>query len=371
MGVRLQHIFVAILTLGMVLAGCEKDDKVVVYTTPKDAPRSNPAVPPNPTASPTPVIDESKLPPAQTEIQWTVPQGWQQQPGAEMRYASFLIWPDHPEIQLTVIPLGAEAADVLPNVNRWEGQVGLTPSALTELPKVVKRVTVGDLNIDTVDLTGPESANPRLRILAAILPHADKTWFFKLQGPAELIGTQKGNFDAFIKSIHFANGAPPPAVGATAGGAGATPGVAGATPPSAGGASWSIPAGWQQEPEKPMRVASFKAGDAELIITQFGKDNIGGPLANINRWRGQAGLQPLTDQNQANPQSISVNGKDGALFDFSGDASDPNAKRVRVAMVYDGEQVWFFKLQGPAKAVGEQQPAFDQFLKSVQFGGNK
>src|SRR5437762_12665268 len=139
MSVRLRHTFVAILTLGMVLAGCERDDKVVVYTTPKDAPRNNPTVPPNPAASPTPVIDESKLPPAQTEIQWTVPQGWQQQPGAEMRYASFLIWPDHPEIQLTVIPLGAEAADVLPNVNRWEGQVGLDKSNLTELPKVVKR----------------------------------------------------------------------------------------------------------------------------------------------------------------------------------------------------------------------------------------
>src|SRR3954468_23037167 len=241
MDVRLHHIFVAILTLSMVLAGCEKDDKVVVYTTPKDAPRNESAVPANPAAQPTPVIDESKLPPAQTEIQWTVPQGWQQQPGTDMRYASFLIWPDHPEIQLTVIPLGAEAADVLQNVNRWEGQVGLQPSALTELPKVVKRVTVGDLNIDTVDLTGPESANPRLRMLAAILPHADKTWFFKLQGPAELIGTQKGDFDAFLKSIHFANGAPPPAVGATAGGAGATPGAIGASPASAGGASWNIP----------------------------------------------------------------------------------------------------------------------------------
>src|SRR5256885_1938237 len=159
MGVRVHHIFVAILTLGMVLAGCERDDKVVVYTTPKDAPRNNSALPP------TPVIDESKLPPVQTEIQWTVPQGWQQQPGAEMRYASFLIWPDHPEIQLTVIPLGAEAAEVLPNVNRWEGQVGLEHSSLTALPKVVKRVTVGDLNIDTVDLTGPEGTNPRLRIL--------------------------------------------------------------------------------------------------------------------------------------------------------------------------------------------------------------
>src|SRR5262249_3719295 len=151
------------------------------------------------------------------------------------------------------------------------------------------------------------------------------------QGTADLIGTQKQNFDSFIKSIHFANGAAPPPIGAMAGGAGASPGAIGATSAGAGGASWNIPPGGQPEGEKPMRVASFKAGDAELIVTQFGKDNFGGPLANINRWRGQAGLQPLTDEKDANAQPVSVNGKDGALFDFAGPESDPNAKRVRVA----------------------------------------
>ena len=97
----------AILTIGLILAGCERDDKIVVYTTPKGAARSNTNIPPVPT------IDTSKLPPATSEISWTVPQGWKQLPGdGQMRYASFEVIADHPEIQLSVIPLGAEAAAV-------------------------------------------------------------------------------------------------------------------------------------------------------------------------------------------------------------------------------------------------------------------
>jgi hypothetical protein len=341
--VRLLLPSALILILGLGL-GCDRDDKVVVYTTPKAAP-----APSTPPANPTPMVDTTNMPPEQAEIQWTVPQGWKQLPGdGQMRFASFEIQPDHPDLQLSVIPLGAEAADLLPNINRWEGQVGLPATSLTDLPKVVKRVTVGDLNIDTVNLVGPESANPRQQMLAAILPHGDKTWFFKLFGSAGVVGSQAGNFDAFIKSIHFANGAPPPAAQANASGA--------------AGATWNIPAGWTQEPDKPMRVASFKAGDAELIVTQFGKDNFGGALANINRWRGQAGLDQVTDENAASPQPTTVNNKPGKLYDFAGPTN-----RVRVAMVEVGDDVWFFKLVGPTAAVAQQQPAFDEFLKSVSF----
>ena len=375
------HLSVAILVFGLILAGCDRDDKIVVYTTPKDMPRTAPNSPsPTPAMTPTPAMDASKPGSAQGELQWTTPQGWKELPGdGQMRYASFQVVADHPEIELSVIPLGPEAADLLPNVTRWQGQVGLPPSGMGDLPNVVKRVTVGNLNFDTVDLVGPETANPRLRMLAAILAQPDKTWFFKLLGPADLIAPQAANFQAFIQSIHVGTGAAKSVGGAPMANTPpmsptpTTPPMAstGGTSSGAGGATWVVPGTWEAEPDKPMRLASFKAGDAELIITQFGKDNIGGALDNINRWRGQAGVAPITDEKEANALAVNVNGKDGAVFDFSGPQSEPNPKRVRVAMIYDGEQVWFFKLVGPASAVAQQQPAFDSFLKSVKFGGNQ
>jgi hypothetical protein len=63
---------------------------------------------------------------------------------------------------------------------------------------------------------------------------------------------------------------------------------------------------------------------------------------------------------------VTVNDKPGQLYDFAGPTN-----RVHVAMIEVGDQVWFFKLVGPTAAVAQQQAAFDEFLKSVKFGGNQ
>lgn len=58
--------------------------------------------------------------------------------------------------------------------------------------------------------------------------------------------------------------------------------------------AWTLPAGWAQIPTKQMRLASFSAGDGAecgLFLFPGGGDR----LANVNRWRGQAGLQPLDE----------------------------------------------------------------------------
>ena len=43
-------------------------------------------------------------------------------------------------------------------------------------------------------------------VLAAGLPHAGDTWFFKMTGPAELVGRQKSAFEAFVTSVKFDGG---------------------------------------------------------------------------------------------------------------------------------------------------------------------
>ncbi len=53
-----------------------------------------------------------------------------------------------------------------------------------------------------VDLTGPESAGG-LRILAVMVPREKTTWFFKMRGPADLVGRQKSAFEAFVGSVRF------------------------------------------------------------------------------------------------------------------------------------------------------------------------
>jgi hypothetical protein len=50
---------------------------------------------------------------------------------------------------------------------------------------------------------------------------------------------------------------------------------------------------------------------------------------------------------------------------------EPDAKvRLLAAIIPQGEQAWFFKLVGPVAAVGEQEQAFDAFIRSVRFTGD-
>src|SRR5581483_710828 len=66
-----------------------------------------------------------------------------------------------------------------------------------------------------------------------------------------------------------------------------------------GSLAWTAPANWQAKPAGGMRKATFTipgegGASAELAVTSFGGD-VGGEVANVNRWRGQLQLPPLSD----------------------------------------------------------------------------
>jgi hypothetical protein len=106
------------------------------------------------------------------------------------------------------------------------------------------------------------------RLVAAIIPHGDQTWFFKLVGPVSQIDEQKEAFDQFLRSVRFNDQGERPI-------------------------SWTIPASWRPGPQAEMRYATFYLGPQEspleLTVSKFG-GVVGSVLANINRWRGQIGL---------------------------------------------------------------------------------
>lgn len=59
-----------------------------------------------------------------------------------------------------------------------------------------------------------------------------------------------------------------------------------------------MPAGWtRDQTPRPMRLATLiapdPAGPVEVAVTRF-PGRVGGELANVNRWRGQLGLAPIT-----------------------------------------------------------------------------
>jgi hypothetical protein len=116
-----------------------------------------------------------------------------------------------------------------------------------------------------------------------------------------------------------------------------------------------------------MRKATFEVagpdGTAELTVTAFPGD-VGGELANVNRWRGQVAFAPLTAENlDQNLDRTESNGLHVAIADIT-DPAKP--KGTLGAIVPYAGGTWFFKLSGPTAAVRGQKPAFLAFLKTVK-----
>lgn len=310
------------------------------------------------------------MPSGKDGIVWKVPTGWKELPGSQMRIASFQVSPENPDIQLTVIPLGPEGG-LLANINRWEGQIGLPPSPESGLAKIVTAIQVDGHPVDMVDMLGPESATPRLRLLGAVMPHGEKVYYFKLSGRADVVGPQKENFNAFINSIRFTEHNHGPVASEPIG---PTPTPMPATPAQAeapAGLSYSAPQGWIKDAPMPLRVVSFRIGAGaklvEVIVSRMPATGSGSYLSNINRWRGQVGLPP---SNQDDPQPVKpmiIAGVDGMIFDYVGPGDAASAKRMLLAWAPKGDDWWFFKMLGPAEGIAQQEAAFNEFMKSVKF----
>jgi hypothetical protein len=131
---------------------------------------------------------------------------------------------------------------------------------------------------------------------------------------------------------------------------------------------WTAPPEWTAKPPGQMRKGSYTVkgdgGEADLSITAFPGET-GGLLANLNRWRGQVSLPPLTaDQLDANRQHLDIGALHADVVDFAGSA---NGKPTRLvgAVVPNGGETWFFKLMGPDALVAKEKPAFLEFLRTV------
>ena len=138
---------------------------------------------------------------------------------------------------------------------------------------------------------------------------------------------------------------------------------------------WTLPSGWQLDPQpRAMRVATVfvesEGERGELIVTRFRAGGFGPLLDNLNRWRQQAGLQPVASENEITPEKASVGGAEAKVYDFTGSAGGEGnpAKRNRVVVVETAAgDAWFFRFFGPADLVDAQRPAFDALLQSVKF----
>jgi hypothetical protein len=140
-------------------------------------------------------------------------------------------------------------------------------------------------------------------MLGAIIPHGDEVWFLKMQGPEKVIAAHKAAFDQVLRSFRFLEQKDKPV-------------------------DWTTPSGWTSRPEKENRYATLVLDDKEtpleLSVTRL--PGAGSVTANVNRWRNQLGLYPVTwaDLPRVTTQ-VKLNSVTAICTDFVGVSNKPAA----------------------------------------------
>ena len=357
----------------MLLAtGCHRDD-VKVYRIAKDQDQaSQQTAPALPTDSPNPKLppghpDISSMPGgagrgrcgALPQLTWKTPAGWTEVPPSEMRVASFKVaGADGKQADVSVIPLPGMAGTDAANVNRWRGQVGLSVVTDDELQKAAENVEAGGQPAQLYDIAGTNPDGGGAERILGVIQHRDgMAWFYKMTGDADLVEQQKPAFVEFLKSLNFGAAAPTqaemPAANPAAGGDMGALLSAAAPAASANKPNWQVPAGWQEVSGGQFLVAKFTlAGDsgatADVNVSSSPGDG-GGLAANVNRWRGQLGLNPFNEMELAhiNPTMDLPGGGHLTIVDFTGtDSKTGKPARLIGAVVPQNGQTWFYKLMG-------------------------
>src|SRR5204863_5842238 len=129
---------------------------------------------------------------------------------------------------------------------------------------------------------------------------------------------------------------------------------------------WKTPDGWTEVPPSSMRYASFTAGaeneKIDISVVMFPGEG-GSDIENVNRWRQQIGLPPMSEA-AVTSQITTLKGGDAtfAMVDIAG----ANA-RTLAAWVRRDARAWFLKATGPNAAVEKEKSNFVKFVESVRF----
>jgi hypothetical protein len=136
---------------------------------------------------------------------------------------------------------------------------------------------------------------------------------------------------------------------------------------------WQVPAGWQEVPGGQMLVAKFALSgpanaQAAVNISALA-GNGGGPLANVNRWRGQLGLATLTDADlQTQAKALDTTAGKAVMVEMAGTDGRTGQKALLVGVIVpQASRTWFYKLMGDGQIVEREKDAFTKFVQGAKY----
>lgn len=313
---------------------------------------------------------------------WKLPAGWKEQQGASQFVFATLELPGDSQVKFTVS--SASATDtpekMLANVNRWRGQLQLPPIGQAQLPDVAHESRAGSKPITIVDMEGNYQTGGMSGPFAkgAFGPRATGSRSRGSNRPAELPSGHPPIPATSESSAGLPGGLPAghPAIDSDTSNspAGSTHESATASEPK-----FQAPSSWKPMPSNGFRIAPHHITEgtqnADMWFSTFPDapgSLISDPLANINRWRGEIGLAPITKEALATAtEAIQIDGHPAIFAAMIPDVSKAEESKANeatlAALAKNGDQVWFIKMKGDRDLVKKNLADFKAFLQTIQF----
>ncbi|MEE2615975.1 MAG: cytochrome c biogenesis protein ResB [Verrucomicrobiota bacterium] len=153
---------------------------------------------------------------------------------------------------------------------------------------------------------------------------------------------------------------------------------------SIGGAGWAqirfgntgwntIPLNWNEIEGSQFSMLDFESVNKEngqratISVTKFTK-GAGGLLANINRWRGQIGLEKV--DSLEGTESITIDGNSGRYIEISGTKDGKPVKTLGIIhelQFREPYETWFYKITGDSDIVDREKSNFKTFVLSTSY----
>lgn len=149
------------------------------------------------------------------------------------------------------------------------------------------------------------------------------------------------------------------------------PNSAVATAPSTGGLQYELPDGWTPGKVSAMRLAAFNIQrnekQAEVTVIRLGPV-AGSLLDNVNRWRGQIGLDPIGQAElDASVEKLDVAGMECSYVRIVSPDGVEAKPTILAVVIPRPDQTLFVKLLGDRGLAAEEQTKFEQFVRSIRF----
>ena len=294
-------------------------------------------------------------------VTWELPDEWGENPDISGPMAgSFHVKTElGPMGRIGVMPFRESVSSVdVANMFAMElGQARMNEDDLTKISEIRK---IEGRDFEWISLNDQGQEGSTRKILLALFRNEGETWLFPFIADRDLIREQEKNFESFLASTTLRAGeieirAKAPAL----------------PPPPAhdlnGAPTWEVPAHWVKTSASSMRLASYEVSDGngsklDFSVTSFPGD-VGGTLANVNRWLGQIGIDPVEESSLSKYVSpIVLDERDAQLVVAEG---EKDALYAAIMMVED--RSWFFKITGNRQLAKVEKSNFLSFLESVCF----